>query len=174
MNGAIAKRRGDRCETRRIRSCRSSSRTRPIRTSTASTTAEEIWSDTDGKVDIPGLRRRHRRHHHRRRRGHQAAQAELQGDRRRAGRPARSSRRRWRARSCNPAATSIQGIGAGFVPGVLNLKIIDEVIQVTDDDAFDDGPAAGAGGRDACAASAAAQQCMPPCRWPSGRRTRAS
>jgi cysteine synthase A len=35
-----------------------------------------------------------------------------------------------------PGAHKIQGIGAGFVPTVLNLKIIDEVIQVQDDDAF--------------------------------------
>lgn len=30
----------------------------------------------------------------------------------------------------------IQGIGAGFIPKVLNRKIIDEIIQVNDDDAF--------------------------------------
>lgn len=30
----------------------------------------------------------------------------------------------------------IQGIGAGFIPEVLNRKIIDEIIQVTDNDAF--------------------------------------
>jgi cysteine synthase A len=35
-----------------------------------------------------------------------------------------------------PSGHKIQGIGAGFVPTVLNLKIIDEVIQVEDDDAF--------------------------------------
>jgi len=52
------------------------------------TTAEEIWQDTGGQVDNPRLRRRHRRHHHRRLGSHQAAQAELQGDRRRAGRVA--------------------------------------------------------------------------------------
>jgi cysteine synthase A len=36
----------------------------------------------------------------------------------------------------NPGAHKIQGIGAGFVPEVLNRKIIDEIIQVEDDDAF--------------------------------------
>ncbi len=30
----------------------------------------------------------------------------------------------------------IQGIGAGFIPSILNTKIIDEVIKVTDEDAF--------------------------------------
>lgn len=35
-----------------------------------------------------------------------------------------------------PSPHKIQGIGAGFIPKVLNRKIIDEVITVTDDDAF--------------------------------------
>jgi cysteine synthase A len=35
-----------------------------------------------------------------------------------------------------PGAHKIQGIGAGFVPEVLNLKIIDEIVQVEDYDAF--------------------------------------
>jgi cysteine synthase A len=34
-----------------------------------------------------------------------------------------------------PGAHRIAGIGAGFVPGVLNTKIYDEVIKVTDEDA---------------------------------------
>jgi cysteine synthase A len=35
-----------------------------------------------------------------------------------------------------PGSHKIQGIGAGFVPAILNLKVIDEVVQVTDDDSF--------------------------------------
>jgi cysteine synthase A len=36
-----------------------------------------------------------------------------------------------------PAATKIEGIGAGFVPKVLNTQILDEIIGVDDDDAYD-------------------------------------
>ncbi|MBI4335190.1 MAG: cysteine synthase A [Candidatus Omnitrophica bacterium] len=35
-----------------------------------------------------------------------------------------------------PGPHKIQGIGAGFVPQVLNRKIIDQIVQVADDDAF--------------------------------------
>ena len=35
----------------------------------------------------------------------------------------------------NPGPHRIQGIGAGFVPGVLNTDIIDEIIKVGSDDA---------------------------------------
>ena len=35
-----------------------------------------------------------------------------------------------------PGPHKIQGIGAGFVPGVLNLDVIDEIIKVENDDAF--------------------------------------
>ena len=35
-----------------------------------------------------------------------------------------------------PGPHKIQGIGAGFVPDILNKKVIDEIIQVNDDDAF--------------------------------------
>jgi cysteine synthase A len=36
-----------------------------------------------------------------------------------------------------PAATKIEGIGAGFVPKVLNTQILDEIIPVEDDDAYE-------------------------------------
>lgn len=36
-----------------------------------------------------------------------------------------------------PGPHPIQGIGAGFVPNILNVKILDEVITVTGDEAFD-------------------------------------
>lgn len=36
----------------------------------------------------------------------------------------------------NPGAHKIQGIGAGFVPGILNTDIYDEIIQVSNEDAF--------------------------------------
>src|SRR5262249_49944034 len=36
-----------------------------------------------------------------------------------------------------PGRHKIQGLGAGFIPDILNVEIVDEVIQVKDDDAFD-------------------------------------
>ena len=36
----------------------------------------------------------------------------------------------------DPGPHKIQGIGAGFIPQVLNRKILDRVIKVTDDEAY--------------------------------------
>ena len=37
----------------------------------------------------------------------------------------------------SPGRHKIQGIGAGFVPKILDVNLIDEILQVTDDEAFD-------------------------------------
>jgi cysteine synthase A len=92
------------------------------------TTAEEIWRDTDGQVDtvvagvgtggtITGIAEVLKR----RRPGFRAIAIEP------AASPVLSGGR--------PGPHKIQGIGAGFVPQVLRMDLIDEVIQVTDEDA---------------------------------------
>ena len=101
------------------------------------TTAEEIWQDTAGAVDILVVRRRHGRHDHRR-------------ERRSSSRGSRASGRSPSSRHVepghhaddgpragrSPAGTRCRGSGPGFVPGNLHLPIVDEVISITDDEAF--------------------------------------
>jgi cysteine synthase A len=93
------------------------------------TTAEEIWRDTDGKVDIlvagvgtggtiTGVSEVIKG----RRTGFQAIAVEPKDS------PVLSGGK--------PGPHKIQGIGAGFVPEVLNPRIIDEVLQVSNDDAL--------------------------------------
>jgi cysteine synthase A len=94
------------------------------------TTAEEIWRDTDGKVDIlvsgvgtggtiTGVAEVIKQ----RKPGFQAIAVE----------PDASPVLSGGAKGPHP----IQGIGAGFVPEVLNTSIYDEVIRVKNDDAFE-------------------------------------
>jgi cysteine synthase A len=91
------------------------------------TTAEEIWRDTDGRVDfvIAGVGTG----------GTITGIAEVIKPRKPqfkaiAVEPARSPV----LSGGQPGPHKIQGIGAGFVPAVLNTKIIDEVIQVKEED----------------------------------------
>ncbi|MCC3409966.1 MAG: cysteine synthase A [Microcoleus sp. PH2017_10_PVI_O_A] len=94
-----------------------------------STTAEEIWADTDGEVDflISGVGTG----------GTITGIAEV----------IKSRKPEFKAIAVEPANSQvlsggkpgphkIQGIGAGFVPPVLNVKAIDEVVIVTDDEAI--------------------------------------
>jgi cysteine synthase len=93
------------------------------------TTAEELWNDTDGQIDIlvSGVGTG----------GTITGVAEVIKARKPsfqavAVEPANSPVLSGGA----PGPHKIQGIGAGFVPGVLNTSIIDEVIKVTNDEAF--------------------------------------
>src|SRR5437764_6274889 len=100
------------------------------------TTAEEIWQDTDGKVDmlVSGVGTG----------GTITGVAEVIKPRKPsfkaiAVEPVTSPviTQKMAGQPLTPSPHRIQGLGAGFIPGVLNVKIIDEVIQVKDDDAFD-------------------------------------
>ncbi|OHB66253.1 MAG: cysteine synthase A, partial [Planctomycetes bacterium RBG_13_63_9] len=100
------------------------------------TTAEEIWRDTEGNVDIvvvgvgtggtiTGVGER--------------LKSLKNSVRIVAVEPAASPviTQRRAGQDLKPAKHSIQGIGAGFIPDVLNVEIIDEVVQVQDDDAME-------------------------------------
>ena len=100
------------------------------------TTAEEIWRDTDGKIDILvcGVGTG----------GTITGCGEVLKSRKPSiqlvaveptNSPVISQMRR--KEPTKPGPHKIQGIGAGFIPEVLNVSIIDEVILVRDEDAFE-------------------------------------
>jgi cysteine synthase A len=93
------------------------------------TTAEEIWNDTDGKVDIvvSGI----------------GTGGTITG----VGEVLKARKSDVQIIAVEPDASPvlsggqkgphpIQGIGAGFVPDVLNTEIYDEVVRIKNDDAF--------------------------------------
>ena len=93
------------------------------------TTGPEIWEDTDGRVDIF------------------VAGVGTGGTVTGVGEYLKSKNPNVKIVAVEPASSAvlstgvagahkIQGIGAGFVPEVLNTKIYDEIIAVTNDDAF--------------------------------------
>mgnify|MGYP001607660835 CR=1 FL=1 len=92
------------------------------------TTAEEIWRDTDGKADmlIGGV----------------GTGGTITG----IGEVLKSRKPSFKVIAVEPAGSpvlsggqpgphKIQGIGAGFVPSILNTKVIDEIIKVREEDA---------------------------------------
>ncbi|HUT58188.1 MAG TPA: cysteine synthase A [Phycisphaerae bacterium] len=100
------------------------------------TTAEEIWSDTDGGVDvlvagvgtggtITGVTRALK----------ERKPALLSVAVEPAQSPVLSQARA--GRQLQPGPHKIQGIGAGFVPGVLDMNVVDEIVQVDQADAMD-------------------------------------
>jgi cysteine synthase len=93
------------------------------------TTAEEIWRDTDGQADVlvAGI----------------GTGGTITG----VGEVLKARKPAFRCVAVEPDASPvlsggargphpIQGIGAGFVPAILNTKIYDEIIRVKNDDAF--------------------------------------
>ncbi|MGD8519554.1 MAG: cysteine synthase A [Desulfobacterales bacterium] len=94
------------------------------------TTAEEIWRDTEGNVDIlvSGV----------------GTGGTITG----VAQVIKSRKPSFKAIAVEPAASpvlsggakgphKIQGIGAGFVPDVLDQSIIDDIVTVTNEDAFE-------------------------------------
>ncbi len=94
------------------------------------TTAEEIWRDTDGKVDflVAGI----------------GTGGTITG----VGEVIKARKPAFKVVAVEPDASPVlsggakgphklQGIGAGFVPAVLNTRIYDEIIRVKDDDALE-------------------------------------
>lgn len=94
------------------------------------TTAEEIWDDTDGKVDvfISGV----------------GTGGTITG----VGEVIKSRNKKFKVIAVEPKDSAvlsggrpgshmIQGIGAGFIPKILNTKIYDEIVQVTNEDAME-------------------------------------
>jgi len=94
------------------------------------TTAEEIWTDTDGQVDIL------------------VAGVGTGGTITGVGEVLKKRKPATQVIAVEPVASPvlsggqagphmIQGIGAGFIPEVLNRGVIDEIIQVRNEDAFE-------------------------------------
>jgi cysteine synthase A len=99
------------------------------------TTAEEIWSDTNGKVDVlvsavgtggtlTGIAEVIKS----RKKGFRAVAVEPKDS------PVITQTRR--GEPVKPGPHKIQGTGAGFVPPNLNLKIVDDVVTVSNEDAI--------------------------------------
>jgi cysteine synthase A len=100
------------------------------------TTAVEIWDDTDGKIDIlvAGVGTG----------GTITGCGEVLKEKKPsvkviAVEPVHSPviSQKMAGQELVPGPHKIQGIGAGFIPEVLNLEILDDVVQVTNDEAFD-------------------------------------
>jgi cysteine synthase A len=92
------------------------------------TTAEEIWRDTEGQIDIfiAGVGTG----------GTITGVSEVIKQRRKLHSIAVEPTNSPVISGGKPGPHKIQGIGAGFIPKNLNMAIVDEVIQVTNEDAF--------------------------------------
>ena len=93
------------------------------------TTAQEIWNDTDGEVDIVV--------------GGIGTGGTLTG----VGEVIKAKKPEFKIVAVEPVDSAvlsgkppgphkIQGIGAGFIPAILNMDVVDEVITVSNEDAF--------------------------------------